>query len=416
LRILVVTNMYPPQHLGGNELSCRDMVRRWRARGHEVDVLTSDVVLHAGEVGDDPRVRRELKLYWDDHRILSPSLPERLRMERTNHDALQRALDRCAPDVVSVWHLGAMSFGLLTQLRRRDLPTVLVVCDDYLTYGPDMDAWTRAFRRAPQIVRRAAESIVSVPTAPELPDVVAACFNSEWIRDRALSHSRWQLDRTTVVYSGIEAAEFAPRPHDIGWNWKLVSVGRVEERKGAHVAIDALAQLPSEATLTVVGSAVDAYRDDLQRRIRERGLSDRVTFTGHLPRDHVAAAVREADAFVFPVVWDEPFGLVPVEAMATGVPVVGSATGGSAEFLMDAVNALVVPRGDAGALAHAITRLAADGSLRRTLVANGLRTASFLDNEPLCDALEDWHVAAAHRFADGEPSHRPRLETLLRDS
>src|ERR1700722_17862389 len=96
MRILVLTNMYPPHAYGGYEMGCRDVVERWRRAGHEVMVLTSTVrVGHdapsarsEGGPGrsqgseDRCQVRRELRLYWEDHVILSPPLATRWRMER----------------------------------------------------------------------------------------------------------------------------------------------------------------------------------------------------------------------------------------------------------------------------------------------------------------------------------------------
>src|SRR5205814_9484261 len=63
-RILVITNMYPPHHYGGYELACRDVVGRWRRRGHEVTVLTTTMRLPGGLGGESPRVRRQLDLYY----------------------------------------------------------------------------------------------------------------------------------------------------------------------------------------------------------------------------------------------------------------------------------------------------------------------------------------------------------------
>src|SRR5205814_5233900 len=81
-RILVITNMYPPHHFGGYELSCRDVVERWRARGHEVAVLTTSMRLPdvADDADADATVRRELRFYWDDHALVTPSIRGRVRI------------------------------------------------------------------------------------------------------------------------------------------------------------------------------------------------------------------------------------------------------------------------------------------------------------------------------------------------
>jgi glycosyltransferase involved in cell wall biosynthesis len=85
---------------------------------------------------------------------------------------------------------------------------------------------------------------------------------------------------------------------------------------------------------------------------------------------------ERTDAVLFPVTWHEPWGLVPLEAMAVGRPVVATGTGGSGEYLVDGENALLVPPGDARALATAVERLRDDPGLRERLVAAGCRTAA----------------------------------------
>ena len=91
----------------------------------------------------------------------------------------------------------------------------------------------------------------------------------------------------------------------------------------------------------------------------------RVLFRGPLTRPALSAAYARADAVLFPVRWQEPFGLVPLEAMARGTPVIGASAGGSAAYRRDRRTALVVPP-DPAALAAAVERLQADEALRAT--------------------------------------------------
>ena len=95
-----------------------------------------------------------------------------------------------------------------------------------------------------------------------------------------------------------------------------------------------------------------------------------------LPRTEIAGAYAAADALLFCVEWPEPFGLVPLEAMAVGTPVIATGTGGSAEYLDDGENCLLVEPGDVAALAGAVDRLAGDPGLRGRLRAGGLATAA----------------------------------------
>jgi glycosyltransferase involved in cell wall biosynthesis len=306
--------------------------------------------------------------------------------------------------------MGAMSLGLLTAVLEREIPLVLNVCDGWLWYGPKLDAWSRLFLGRPRLAR-AATRLTALPAAlPDLGERAVFCFVSDAIRRWSAERSMFKPRTETVVYSGIERADFAvTNEHD--WRWRLLSVGRLDERKGIHVAVEALAHLPDEATLDIVGRGDERYEARLRELSDGRALNGRVRFDA-VERSALARRYADADVFVFPVLWEEPFGLVPVEAMTCGTPVVATGTGGSAEFLLDGVNCLLVPAGDPVALAGAVRRLADDDSLRRRLVEGGYRTADELNVDRLADVLEAWHVAAAERFRSGAPEHR-RLSLSL---
>lgn len=411
MRVLVVTNMYPPHHYGGYEQSCRDVVVRWSARGHEVTVLTTTMRVSGVDdtPGEDVSVRRTLEFYWRDHVLQSPSLPRRLAIERHNQAELARALADLRPDVVSVWNMGGMSLGLLTSISRTGIPMVLNVCDDWLIYGQRLDAWSRLFARRARTARLVSR-LAGVPTAlpDDLGSRVTFCFVSDSTRARARQAGRWPVDGSTVVYSGIDRADFPPRDPPATarpWRWQLLYVGRIDERKGISTVIDALPLLP-EARLSILGRGDDAHLAALNAQAERLGVASRLTVDA-VARGELSARYEAADVVVFPPTWNEPFGLVPVEAMACATPVVATGTGGSAEFLHDERNCLLFEVGDAEGLAAAVRRLAGDAALRQRLATAGLDTAAALTVDALADCLEEWHVGAARGFADGRPADRP---------
>lgn len=403
MRVLVLTNMFPPHAYGGYELWCQDVVRRWTAAGHQVVVLTSDVRRPDATDVEDPslQVSRRLRLYWADHEVLDPAPWRRLGLERHNQRVLDQELSAFRPDVVSAWAMGAMSFGLLARAADRGLPLVSVVCDEWPDYGPAMDAWSRAVVR-----RRLSARVLRLATGLpcRLPDLDAgpACFVSEAMRAKARASTPWSFAMSGVVPSGIDRSEFSPRStHPTGatagtgapFGWRLLHVGRLDPRKGLHTVVEALAACPSQATLSLVGGGDDAYRRALETLAEDLGVAARVTFD-QCPRHQLAARYRDADAAVFAPQWDEPFGLVPLEAMSCGTPVVASPTGGSAEFLVDGANCLAFGPGDVGGLVAALGRLAADAALRAQLVAGGLATSARYDSDVLATELEQWHQRA----------------------
>jgi hypothetical protein len=104
--------------------------------------------------------------------------------------------------------------------------------------------------------------------------------------------------------------------------------------------VEALVHVPEAATLTVLGGWDEGEESRLRELAERHGVAARVTFRGQRSRADVHAAYADADLVVFPVRWEEPWGLVPLEAMARGRPVVATGRGGSGEYLREGGNRL----------------------------------------------------------------------------
>ncbi len=153
----------------------------------------------------------------------------------------------------------------------------------------------------------------------------------------------------------------------------VLFVGRLVSYKGADVLLDAMRDLPAVAFL--VGDGPE--RPALERQARALGIADRVRFLGEVSDDELAALYRACDVFVLPsVTRQEAFGVVQIEAMSCGKPVVSTELGtGTAWVNVDGETGLVVPARNAAALHDAIQRLIADPELRSSLGAAGRRRA-----------------------------------------
>jgi len=411
-RILAIGLQYPPHHTGGYEVSCHDVVVRLSERGHQVEVLTSDLRRPGVEDPEDDHtgpvlVHRDLKAWFRDDDLYAPGRLERLRWERANQKALERVLDRFRPQVVSAWQVGGLSLGLLTTIASRGIPIVHAISDDWLSYAPELDAWSRMFRRLPAGVARASGGLLGVSTTvPDLGRTGPFLFISEVTRRRAAQYAPWSMDDTSIIYSGIDCRLFRPpaTPRDERWGGRLLYVGRYDPRKGIETAIRALTHLESE-TLEVQGTGDASELARLLAIAEELGVRERVSFEA-VPRAELVGRYAAADALIFPSEWEEPFGLVPVEAMACGTPVVATGVGGSGEFLLDPGNCVRFRPGDPADLARAVRRLADDGRLRRSLVDRGFETARYFDVDRLTDCLEAWLTGAATGYRDGRPDER----------
>jgi type III pantothenate kinase len=178
-------------------------------------------------------------------------------------------------------------------------------------------------------------------------------------------------DHVRVVPCGVDTAHFTPvGPTAVrGDRARLLVVGRMVERKGFDVAVRALASLP-DAELVVVGGppAEHLDTDPEARRLGavadEVGVADRLVLLGSLPHDAMPEVYRSADV-VLAVPWYEPFGITPLEAAASGRPLVGSAVGGLLDSVEDGVTGRLVPPRDPVALAAAVREVLADPALAR---------------------------------------------------
>ncbi len=380
MRVLIVCGLYPPNHDGGYEIACEAFVEHLRARGHSVKILCADHPAQSREEDLRRDVHRELGWYKDRNlRFRHLSLPARAQLVRDNTKVFERHLGEFTPEVINWWAMGGMTLSLIESARRADVPAIGMVSDEWMLWGFDVDGWLRAFEGRPA-VGRVVDRALGVPTSVDLSGAARWSFVSDYLRNAVVTQ-RAPLAHTEIGRTGINISQLAAHPLRGSFGGRLVYVGRVAQVKGVDVAVRALAELPGDHTLDVVGPIAGDYSGDIRSLCSHERVDGRVTFRDGLPRAELSGVYGTADALIFPVRWEEPWGLVPLEAMACGTPVVATGTGGSAEYLRHEENCLLVPRDDHQAVARAVRRLAAEPALRATLHAGGLETAAAYTEE-----------------------------------
>lgn len=205
-----------------------------------------------------------------------------------------------------------------------------------------------------------------------LNQVAAAYGCSETVRELLIAKG---FSKTTrVIPFGVNVDEYKPRaPHRLdGENLTIAFVGRMLPAKGLNVLAQALAKVRNENwKLLVIGDGEE--REPFAQRLSELNLIERAQFMGAIKYDQMPQLFQQMDLLVLPTQTTkrvrEQFGRVIIEAMASGVPVIGSTCGAIPEVIGDA--GLVVREGDADALAMAIERLLAGENLRRELARAG---------------------------------------------
>jgi glycosyltransferase involved in cell wall biosynthesis len=185
-----------------------------------------------------------------------------------------------------------------------------------------------------------------------------------------------------LIPHGVDLERFPPSPEPAAPPLRLLAVGRLVEKKGFAVLIDAVARLRAPWRLRIVGDG--AGRAELERRIALAGLADRVELAGSRTHEDLPAEFAAANVVVVPSVADvtgDRDGLpnVVLEAMSSGRAVVASEIGAVPSAVAAERTGLLVPPGDAGALATALERMAGQPGLRRRLgrAARGRVEAEF---------------------------------------
>ncbi|MGZ8570967.1 MAG: glycosyltransferase family 4 protein [Actinomycetota bacterium] len=231
--------------------------------------------------------------------------------------------------------------------------------------------------------------------APVLRRVAGRLSMRIAVSERAAAFARERIGGTfEIVPNGIDVERWATaEPRDLGPGTKVLFVGRLDERKGFPVAVEAFRRLAGahEDLRMVVagdgpqGDAVEELPPDLQAR---------VTMLGHVPNAELPTVSAACDLYVGPSTGGESFGIVVVEAMAAGLPVVASDTPGYDEVVRDGVDGLLVPPRDPVALAAGAEVLLGDPDLAARLAAAGRERAASFDWQVVVRRLEDLYDRA----------------------
>ena len=235
----------------------------------------------------------------------------------------------------------------------------------------------------------AARQRVEIDICRKADRIVATCTDEV----RELVRLGADASKIDVVPCGVDLARFHPADASIagavsrptrasasnGPLHRLLMVGRLVPRKGLDDAVRALAAVPGAQLEIAGGPDLSELADDEGARAvmaaaRNAGVASRVTLLGRVARPDMPELIRSADLVVCPP-WYEPFGIVPVEAMACGRPVVATAVGGMLDTVVDGQTGLLVPPRHPAALAAAIRRLLDDPACRQRMGQAGRRRA-----------------------------------------
>jgi glycosyltransferase involved in cell wall biosynthesis len=369
MRICLVSQEYPPGYVGGIGTQTRVKALGLAAQGHEVEILTA-----GEESGPALTTRHEEELTVHALRPPGGAFP----VQRTEaywlgytwavHSALRTLTERRRYDVVDFADYAAEGFA--HQLDRADDDPVALVVHLHGSLGMFSEQIGWPPPGDPLLRVGGFMEDVSIESADRL---LAA---SHSIAELTCSRLGIEESRIDVVAGAVDSELFAPAPATAqnGRAPRLLFVGNLVANKGVATVLEAFIRLAREhpgLSLTIAGSADEEMAGELRSRAAEAGLAERVDLRGFVEHEDLPGLYRSADVFAAPSQYEGGLGLVYLEAMACGLPVIATAAGGSAEAIADGETGLLLERGDLDETAAAIGTLLGDPALRARMGAAG---------------------------------------------
>lgn len=403
MRVLFVSNRFPPDFVGGYEISAWNVATQLLKRGHEVHVLTKKAVFLNDK---DPRIYRVLNFERTSYRRRYSPIHQRLKdiafgtfFNLNNFLVAHRFIRNLKPDIIDIWNLNGISLSPLIAALRFRLPLVIHTNDHTFAAHAGRCLCLPVIRKhIPNVIfysllKRASFRIIAI---------------SNYIRNILIERG-FSGTNVAVINSGVDISMFRPMNIGSGPRFTILYVGRLHPDKGIHILLRAFASCVKnhkDAELTIVGAGSSDYQWTLSCLASSLNISRAVRFLGKINHEELYEIYNSADVFVYPSTWSEPFGRAILEAMACGVPVIASNVGGISEIIVNGKNGVLVNPNDVHALASALMEIRGRANLAASIAKDGLRTINekFLWNKIVDQLLQEYESLVEQKASHSEGS------------
>ena len=317
MKILTVTNYYPPHFIGGYEIACKDTMNYLNSMGHEIKVLSSNY-LKSDE--DEKNISRDMQLI--DYN--NTSKYQKKIYEYENYTILKEEIESFKPDLVYFWSLRGIGIEMIKAVEEKSLAKVFEI-GDFWMYGYMQNSFKKKLKSFIPFL------------ADYRPEISPSICVSEWVSDEM---QEVYGSKTTYMYPN---ATFIPQV-TLRNNEKIKFVfsGRIDEEKGLDIAIKALNKFAkkypeSDFSFDIYGDGKDSYIQEC--KLLAKPIKSQVSFKGKVKSKRDIYA--NATILLMPTRMREPFGLVVIEAMANKCAVIATNAYGPAEIIDHEVNGLL---------------------------------------------------------------------------
>jgi glycogen(starch) synthase len=374
---IFASSFYP--HIGGVEEAVRQLAAELLRRGSSPTVVTNrypkTLPAHSLLAGI-PVTRHQFRVPGAHWRHLAGWTVA----AAPTHVQVARGLKSSAADLIHVQCVSSNASYALSSRRALRLPLVVTMQGEL-----GMDA-SKAYQRSPYLRRLWRQSL-------DAADVITGC--SQFVLDEAQEVYGSFAGRARMIPNGIRLTDYLSCPVPRSERPYILGIGRMVEQKGFDLLIDSFRALSGDwPDLQLILAGDGPSRSSLESQMEDSGLSSRIEFLGSVDHQSAVSLFQQATVFVLPS-RHEPQGIVVLEAMAAGSPVVAARVGGVSEIVRDGHNGLLFEPEDTDSLAGAITKVLADEELCRQLVAAGRATAASHDWGHTTDAYLDVYTAVS---------------------
>lgn len=383
-KIIICTNSYPPNFMGGAELIAHHQAKTLQRLGHTVVIFTGDL--------DTKKKRYSMKKTDYDglsvYRVYLSYEDYNFRYNNFCHKKVEKIfealLDEFSPDVVHMHNLIGLSLGMIHQAKRRGIKTVMTLHDNWgfcfkSTILKNDEHICTCFSECEKCMPYVHEEDgTHIPIrmrqdyfSLHMRDVDTFITPSRHISDNYIK-AGFPAEKFEVIWNGIDIERFASlnRIPSRGVT-RFTFIGYVGRHKGAHVLVDALLHLDPwhRVQINIVGTG-DELRN-VKKQVETIGKEDSVRFWGKVDHRRIEKIYHETDVLVVPSIWPENQPVTITEAMAARIPVIASNVGGIPELVEDGVTGLLCKKGDARELAGKMTEILARPELMQEFGERG---------------------------------------------